>query len=154
MKIIYIMLLVNLLACNKNTSDKSPQEDVYREEDKELFTAGEQLWDYSELYGQYLHENNTRGFNAILELNPEGNDLAFTLSLIQGECEAKVDGFIGMIYHGENEYAGFFESEACRLSFNFFLIENQIRIDEIGICRAHAMGCSFGGLYVKKPVIE
>ncbi|MFN3841598.1 MAG: hypothetical protein ACK4RF_12905 [Cyclobacteriaceae bacterium] len=150
MKIIYLLFLLCILACTKTSSDQSTREEVPREDTEELTTTDDQPRDYTELYGQYLHESNSKGFTAILELNPQGNDLAFTLSLTQGKCEAKADGIIGMIYHGENEYAGFFDSDACRLSFNFFLIENQIRVDEIGVCRAHSLGCSFAGVYVKK----
>jgi hypothetical protein len=107
-------------------------------------------WDYSGLYGTYLHEGNTKGFTAILELTPQGNDLSFTLRTLQGNCEASLDGTIGMIYHGEDEYAGFFDSEPCRLAFNFFINENKIRVDEIGLCRAHPPGCSFAGTYGKR----
>jgi hypothetical protein len=101
-----------------------------------------------------LHESNTKGFTATIEFTPQGNDLVFTLRMLQVNCEASLDGTIGMVYHGEQEYAGFFDNERCRLAFNFFLSENKIRVDEIGLCRAHPIGCSFAGTYGKRKPSE
>ncbi len=149
MKSVYAVLLLAVLACKTKKENLQDQEVVDKSEDQNQQTE-EQTWDYTDLYGQYVHENNTKGFSAILILEPQGHDLAFTLHLTQANCEATVAGNIGMMYHGETGYAGFFDDPACRLSFTFFLIEHQIRIEEIGICRSHALGCSFGGLYLKR----
>ncbi|QOI98629.1 MAG: hypothetical protein HRU69_14570 [Flammeovirgaceae bacterium] len=144
------LLLIILPACrpdsstHKHTAEVADSAISFKNEDPELKVS------YENLYGQYLHESNTRGFTALLELSPLGNDLSFTVSLQHSSCESNLNGTIGMVYHGEDEYAGFFDSEPCRLAFNFFLAENKIRIDEIGICQAHPTGCSFGGTYVKR----
>lgn len=151
MKFLLFCFLLVVLGCKTNQKDElhtevEPDESPANVEE----LAEERTWDYSELYGQYLHESNGKGFMATLELTPLGDDLSFTLNLLQGKCEVNLNGIIGMIYHGETEYAGFYDDESCRLSFNFFRIENTIRVDEVGICREHAIGCSFDGAYIKK----
>lgn len=106
-------------------------------------------WDYHVLYGVYLHESNSKGFTAILEIIPEGNDLTFSLSIKKQSCMGQSSGQIGMAIHSENEYAGFYESENCRMQFFFNLIDNSIRIQEVGICTQHEAGCSFEGTFRK-----
>ncbi|MCK6618363.1 MAG: hypothetical protein L6Q51_12045 [Cyclobacteriaceae bacterium] len=142
------LLVFTLLACRPGSLNK---EQPVEPTDSTLAAAEPgQSVNYENLYGHYIHESNTQGFTALLELLPQGNDLSFTISLLQSSCESSLNGTIGMVYHGEDEYAGFFDSEPCRLAFNFFLAENKIRIDEIGICQVHPTGCSFGGTYVKR----
>jgi hypothetical protein len=151
MKFLPLSFLFIALACKTNPKNETPAE-AESGYDSIIHTevvTEERSWDYSKLYGQYTHENNGKGFGAILELTPLGNDLSFTLSLFKGKCEVKLDGIVGMIYHGETEYAGFYDNESCRLSFNFFLLENKIRVDEVGVCRMHPIGCTFDGSYIK-----
>ena len=109
---------------------------------------------YSEIYGIYRHESNGTGFFAEIEIKPMGNDLQFALSLKQPECEWELQGTLAMMYHLEDEYAGFYDSETCRLVFTFFLSLNQIRLDQAGICVALPARCSPGGVYRKadKPM--
>lgn len=107
-------------------------------------------WDYSNLYGLYLHESNMKGFTAILEILPAGNDLSFSLTLTQNACTGMAEGSIGMAIHSETEYGGFYDNADCRMEFIFNLQENTIRVQEVGPCRLHETGCSFNGTYFKK----
>lgn len=145
-----IIFLLLTMACQSGSTNE--EQKVEAADSARTATHDEQELpvNYDNLYGQYLHESNTNGFTALLELKPQGNDLSFTLSLLHSTCDATLDGAIGMVYHGNEEYAGFFDSEPCRLAFNFFHLENKVRIDEIGVCRTHPVGCSFGGTYIKK----
>jgi hypothetical protein len=117
--------------------------------DADVF-APQNDWDYQTLYGIYLHESNTQGFTAILEILPQGNDLTFSLSLEQNNCTGKAEGSIGMAIHTETEYAGFFDNPDCRMEFIFNLKQQSIRLQEVGFCRLHENGCDFSGVYIKK----
>jgi|SRR5690606_33818890 len=117
--------------------------------DADVF-APQNDWDYQSLYGLYLHESNTQGFTAILEILPQGNDLTFSLSVEQNNCTGKAEGSIGMAIHTETEYAGFFDNPDCRMEFIFNLKQQSIRIQEVGFCRLHENGCDFSGVYIKK----
>jgi hypothetical protein len=117
--------------------------------DADVF-APQNDWDYQSLYGLYLHESNTQGFTAILEILPQGNDLTFSLSVEQNNCTGKTEGSIGMAIHTETEYAGFFDNPDCRMEFIFNLKQQSIRIQEVGFCRLHENGCDFSGVYIKK----
>lgn len=107
-------------------------------------------WDYQSLYGLYLHESNTQGFTAMLEIIPQGNDLSFSLSVTQNNCTGQAEGNIGMAVHDEAEYAGFFNNPDCRIAFLFNLKQQSIRLQEVGFCRLHENGCEFSGVYIKK----
>ncbi len=117
--------------------------------DADVF-APQNDWDYQTLYGIYLHESNTQGFTAILEVLPQGNDLTFSLSVEQNNCTGKAEGSIGMAIHTETEYAGFFDNPDCRMEFIFNLKQQSIRLQEVGFCRLHENGCDFSGVYIKK----
>ncbi len=102
---------------------------------------------YENLYGLYLHESNGPGFHSTIEIKPMGNDLQFTLTVQQPGCEWELQGTMAMMYYLENEYAGFYDSETCRLVFTFFLNLNQVRVETAGLCVALPARCSVGGLY-------
>ncbi|MBX2967026.1 MAG: hypothetical protein KF845_12850 [Cyclobacteriaceae bacterium] len=107
-------------------------------------------YDIKPLYGVYLHESNTTGFTAILEIIPSGNDLSFSLSVKQNNCTGQAEGDIGIGVYTETEYAGFSDNLDCRMEFLFNLTRQSIRLQEVGHCTLHESGCSFNGVYVKR----
>lgn len=151
------LLLMLTVSCQlRKAADHSEEVENSTEQtdttiDLDHFIAPEENdWDYQMLYGVYLHESNSKGFTAILEILPEGNDLTFALSISKQSCSGQANGTVGMAIHSENEYAGFYDGENCRMQFFFNLIENSIRIYEVGICGQHEAGCSFEGTFRKK----
>ncbi|HRJ28998.1 MAG TPA: hypothetical protein PLV21_09380 [Cyclobacteriaceae bacterium] len=158
MKLNAVLFFILLLTgcSSKSTEESHSAPDAYDQADSSLSdqedTAYEKHddWDYSELYGLYLHEGNMKGFTAYLEILPEGNDLSFSLTLTQNSCTGKAEGSIGMAIHTETEYGGFYDNADCRMEFVFNLGEHTIRIQEVGPCRLHEMSCSFNGTYFKK----
>jgi len=156
-----VLLLLPILAytgcTNKKASDEPVQTDEVVEQTDTISSMDEYIihedndgWDYRQLYGQYLHESNMKGFTAYLEILPAGNDLTFSLTLTQNSCTGQAEGSIGMAIHDETEYGGFYDNADCRMEFVFNLLEYTIRIQEVGPCRLHEMGCSFNGVYYKK----
>ncbi len=152
---IFIYLLT--AGCSTKSAEESSQTESISEQPGSISENNENTtyeitdnWDYSELYGIYLHESNMKGFTAYLEILPEGNDLSFSLTLTQNSCTGQAEGSIGMAIHDETEYGGFYDNADCRMEFVFNLQENTIRIQEVGPCRLHEMGCSFNGTYFKK----
>lgn len=152
----WLILIIGLSDCK---TDK-PQDEAIQEEstletdsviqDDDFVIADETTWSLQPVYGHYENESNSTGFFAQLDLEPEGNDLAFSLSVRQSGCDGKANGTIGMIVFSENEYAGFFDNDDCRLEFIFNLKENSVRIQEVGFCRLRASGCNFAGTYRKR----
>lgn len=149
--------ILTFAGCTKKASDEPLQSndaDEYADTtlsmDEHIIHEETDRWDYRQLYGQYLHESNMKGFTAYLEILPAGNDLTFSLSLTQNSCTGQAEGSIGMAIHDEKEYGGFYDNADCRMEFIFNLQENTIRIQEVGACRLHEMGCSFNGVYYKK----
>ncbi|MBX2963608.1 MAG: hypothetical protein KF687_13940 [Cyclobacteriaceae bacterium] len=154
--IVTLLLLLFIVGCSSKSvnEDHSASDDAY-----DSVMTGEvryyeniDSWDYSDLYGVYLHEGTIKGFSAYLEILPEGNDLSFSLTLKQNSCTGQAEGSIGMAIHGETEYGGFYNNAECRIEFIFNLVENAIRIQEVGACRLHETGCSFNGVYHKRKV--
>lgn len=159
MKPLIFSALILLLGCGPSREKEAQAEEENVAEDTEEiipdtddFMESEKIfWDYSELYGIYHHESNASGFSATLEIQPEGNDLTFSLSVKQQSCTGLAEGTIGMAVHSENEYAGFYDNPECRMEFYFNLNMKTIRIQEIGLCRLHESGCNFEGVYLRKP---
>ena len=159
MKRINTLLLIILIIASCKQKETTQPESVQTQPnadstalestDADVF-APQNDWDYQSLYGLYLHESNTQGFTAILEILPQGNDLTFSLSVEQNNCTGKAEGSIGMAIHTETEYAGFFDNPDCRMEFIFNLKQQSIRIQEVGFCRLHENGCDFSGTYIKK----
>lgn len=154
---VVIILSLFVTGCSpKPTTETYPADTIGDEQqpDSVLTDPGvyetEDNWDYSHLYGVYLHESNMKGFTAYLEIMPEGNDLSFSLSLKQNSCAGQAAGSVGMAIHGKTEYGGFYNHTDCRMEFIFNLVENTIRIQEVGPCTLHETGCSFNGTYFKK----
>lgn len=141
-----------VLSCSRPVS-REEKADLRETDSVEIPALTEEI-SYDALYGTYGHENNGPGFFAILEINPMGNDLQFVITLKQPGCDWQLQGNLAMMYHLENEYAGFYDSETCRLVFTFFLPVNQIRLEEAGICVAMPSGCSLGGIYKKAEEIN
>ena len=135
---------------DSRSEDYALSEDVDTVSTNKDFYATKDDWDYQKLYGVYHHESNTKGFNAVLEIRPEGNDLTFSLSVSKQSCTTQIDGSIGIAFHSEKEYAGFYDNPDCRMEVMFYLKSNSIRIQEIGFCTLHEGGCSFTGIYVMK----
>lgn len=156
MKYLTIIGIFISLGCQSkkdNTSDieEIVAEDEVSETDQDDFYESENTeWDYQPLYGSYVHESNTTGFSANLEIIPEGNDLSFSLSVKQPACTGQATGIIGLAIYSENEYAGFYNNANCRMEFQFNLVGKTIRVTEIGICSIHEAGCSFSGVYRKQ----
>jgi hypothetical protein len=159
MKRINTLLLIILIIASCKQKETTQPESVQTQPSADSTTlestdadvfAPQNDWDYQSLYGLYLHESNTQGFTAILEILPQGNDLTFSLSVEQNNCTGKAEGSIGMAIHTETEYAGFFDNPDCRMEFMFNLKQQSIRIQEVGFCRLHENGCDFSGVYIKK----
>lgn len=152
---ICLILSVAFSCKQKEVTQPDPDETDYEETDstatdlKDAFELQDD-WDYQSLYGIYLHESNTKGFTAILEILPDGNDLTFSLSVKQSGCNGQADGVIGMAIHTKTEYAGFFDNPECRMEFLFNLTQQSVRLEEVGFCRLHERGCNFNGVYIKK----
>jgi hypothetical protein len=157
MKIVNTILVSILIvtSCKQEKSTQSESVTAYEEidsiaTDSRNAFAPQNDWDYQSLYGIYLHESNTQGFTAMLEILPQGNDLTFSLSVEQNNCTGKAEGSISMAIHTETEYAGFFDNPDCRMEFIFNLKQQSIRIQEVGFCRLHENGCDFSGVFIKK----
>ncbi|MBX2955460.1 MAG: hypothetical protein KF846_04860 [Cyclobacteriaceae bacterium] len=157
MKFIVALLILLLTSCSSKPTEESYSANEVNDQSDTALTDPEyapyellDTWDYSNLYGFYLHEGNMKGFTAYIEILPEGNDLSFSLTLTQNSCTGQAEGSIGMAIHTETEYGGFYDNADCRMEFVFNLVENTIRIQEIGPCRLHEMDCSFNGTYFKK----
>lgn len=159
MRLLYFLLLVCLMGCqpkkeavnqyNEEHEDMLQPSDSIEDEDNFILDTDATLH-YQKLYGRYVHESNTTGFSADLEILPQGNDLSFSISVRQQSCNGQASGSIGMAIHTAREYAGFYDNANCRMEFIFNLNVNTIRVQEIGICSVHEAGCSFGGVYIKK----
>jgi hypothetical protein len=141
-----------LLACTGRSREDRVQE---TENTVDTVAAGSETdetkreWDYTTFYGVYQHESNTTGFNASMELTPQGDDIQFNLTLSQANCQTTLTGTIGILDHGELEYIGFYDNENCRLQFVLVLQEKRVRVQEVTLCTLHPAGCSFEGSYVK-----
>lgn len=143
-----------LIGCTPSAKQESSTQDEPTEVDAGENPFGESLsrdWDYQPLYGTYLHESNTKGFSGILQIEPEGNDLSFSLSVRQTGCSGTAEGLIGMAVFTDHEYAGFVDQTNCRMEFIFNRLNQTVRIQEIGLCTLHESGCSFNGTYIKQP---
>ena len=148
---VFILLAVLLLACRPKPQEESavetePPVDTTAVEGE---TEQQREWDYTALFGVYQHESSTKGFNASLELTPQGDDIQFGLTLSQADCQSTLTGTVGILDHGELEYIGFYDNEKCRLQFAFVLQQKRVRIQEVTLCTIHPAGCSFEGAYVK-----
>lgn len=156
MKILNSIILIFLIAVSCKQKEKTQPESVSNQHSDSTHAAPNDAtiltdeWDYQSLYGIYLHESNTQGFTAMLEIIPQGNDLSFSLSVTQNNCTGQAEGNIGMAVHDETEYAGFFNNPDCRIEFLFNLKQQSIRLQEVGFCRLHENGCEFSGVYIKK----
>ncbi|MCU0396533.1 MAG: hypothetical protein MUC73_00385 [Cyclobacteriaceae bacterium] len=153
----FLPALLLLVACQSKPSETQSELDIQSEpdsviQDNEFELPPKTDWNYEILYGHYEHESNTRGFNSFVEIRPEGNDVWFDLSVNNQSCTGQASGFIGIALRTDNEYAGFYENNDCRLEFYFNIIEKTIRIEEVGFCKLHETGCGFAGVYrqVKK----
>ncbi len=107
-------------------------------------------YDYRELFGVYDHESTTNGFSAVLSLGQNGYDLYFTVSVVQGGCKGETEGVVLMLDQKQNYYAGFYESDDCRLQFTFMPAEKKVDIKEVSLCKLLESGCSFEGTYLKR----
>lgn len=126
-------------------------EEIKEDIDNEEYYADEnESLDYQELYGHYIHESNTTGFNGNLEILPEGNDLYFSLTVKKQDCTSQASGVIGIAMGSATEFAGFYDNADCRMEFIFNRAGKTIRIREIGICTIYEGRCSFTGTYNKK----
>lgn len=141
------VLVLLVISCSRQVSSES-RTDVKSTDSTYLPALPEEI-SYDVLYGIYRHENNGSGFFAEIEINPMGNDLQFALTLKQPGCDWQLQGTLAVMYRLEDEYAGFYDSETCRLVFTFFLPLNQIRLEAAGICVALPARCSLGGIYQK-----
>lgn len=110
------------------------------------------VYDYRTFQGIYDHESTTRGFSAVLAITESGNDLSFTLSVLQGSCKGEAEGKISMVSHEENYHVGFFELDQCPLQFSLMIQDNKIDIKEVNLCRLHESNCSFEGTYAKRKI--
>lgn len=153
----FLLIILTVASCKQKETTQSESIETQESVDSTILEptdadvfAPQNDWDYQSLYGLYLHESNTQGFTAILEILPQGNDLTFSLSVEQNNCTGKADGSIGMAIHTETEYAGFFDNPDCRMEFLFNLKQQSIRLQEVGFCRLHENGCDFSGVYIKK----
>lgn len=151
----FFLLCLLLAGC---TGKKSPENT--RPEAIEVDSANdfyEQPYDktvytYKILRGIYDHESTTRGFSAVLTLAEDGNDLSFTLSVLQGSCNGQAEGKITVVSHEENYHVGFFDSDQCPLQFTLLFSDEKIDIKEVSLCRLHGSNCSFEGTYVKRKI--
>lgn len=107
-------------------------------------------YDYREFYGVYDHESNSKGFSAGLSLRQNGNDVYFTVSVVQGDCKGEIEGVVMMMDHTQLEHSGFYESEDCRLQITINRVEKKVDVKEISLCRLLGPNCSFEGVYLKR----
>lgn len=148
LKVALLFVLTGLLSCTRETSQKEKKD--LPVSDSVTLSAPPEGVSYEAVYGIYQHENNRAGSYSEIEISPMGNDLQFLLTLNQPGCNWQLQGTLAMMYHLENEYAGFYDSETCRLIFTFFIPLQQIKIEEAGICVALPPRCSVGGIYQKE----
>ena len=114
MKFIVALLILLLTSCSSKPTEESYSANEVNDQSDTALTDPEyapyellDTWDYSNLYGFYLHGGNMKGFTAYIEILPEGNDLSFSLTLTQNSCTGQAEGSIGMAIHTETEYGGF-----------------------------------------------
>ncbi|MCX7637025.1 MAG: hypothetical protein N2044_04175 [Cyclobacteriaceae bacterium] len=149
LKVALPVVLLWIWSCSRQTSQKEEIKEQPVTDSVKLAAPPANV-SFEVLYGIYQHENNRTGSYSELEISPMGNDLQFLLTLNQHGCNWQLQGTLAMMYHLENEYAGFYDSETCRLVFTFFIPLQQIKIEEAGICIALPPRCSVGGIYQKE----
>ena len=105
-------------------------------------------WDFTGLYGVYIHEGSSGGYSATLILEPQGLNIAFTLVSSKGEtCRGEASGNIAMVDHKEYYDTGYWVSEDCKLEFIFRHQDKKVDVKEIHLCTLHEQSCSFEGTY-------
>jgi len=146
-----ILLFLLLIACkSKPVEESTPtvqQDTISTDSFKPVETH-----DYSELYGVYDHESNTKGFEAVVAVNQSGLNLSFTVSVTQGSCKTETEGIIVMMKHSEQYLLGFANVENCPLQFTFYPKEKKIDIKEVNVCTLHGPSCSYDGMYKKRNI--
>jgi hypothetical protein len=145
----FTIVLMWVAACGRKASEV-PAPTAEPDEAHALSAVADTVvYDYTGLYGLYQHESQSKGFNALIELTPQGNDIQFSLSLTQGSCTATLTGVLGMVDHSSLEYVGFFDNDQCRFQFSYIRAEQKVRIQEVGFCTVHPAGCNFDGTYAR-----
>ncbi|GIV37917.1 MAG: hypothetical protein KatS3mg032_2296 [Cyclobacteriaceae bacterium] len=146
MRYLSAIIAFTLLHCKTNRERTDPPPNQPAADTVRVISPPQDI-SYENLYGLYLHESNGPGFHSTIEIKPMGNDLHFILTVQQPGCEWELQGTMAMMYNQENEYAGFYDSETCRLVFTFFLKTSQLRVETAGLCVALPGRCSVGGVY-------
>lgn len=150
---LFILFWLLLVACTgKAPQADKPTEFIETDSAREFYTQPDDkpVYDYTSFQGIYEHESTTSGFAAVLTLTESGNDLAFTLSVAQGNCTGEISGKIVLVSHHDYYHVGFFERAECPLQFSLMVQETKIVVEEVSLCRLHESGCSFEGTYVKQ----
>ena len=153
MKFILFALLLLLLGCQqKQSTEVSVETDSATIEvtPEDAYEKSDSNYVYTEFFGTYDHESNTKGFTAMLTLRQNGNDVYFTASVSQGSCKGELEGVVMMAEHTPMYYSGFYESDDCRLQFTLNRAEKKVDIKEISLCHLLEQGCSFEGVYTKR----
>ena len=147
-----ILIFLVLIACEKKNKPEiilKPQDTTAVEVTPEdAYEKTDSLFSYQEFYGIYDHESNTNGFGAVLSLKQNGNNLYFTLSVVQGSCKKEVEGVVLILPSSDEFPAGFYQSDDCKLQFTFMKTETKVDVKEINFCGLE--GCSYEGLYGKR----
>ena len=152
MRILLCVILL-LAGCQQKQSQESSVETDSTSNEvtpQDAFEKPSTNYNYSEFYGTYDHESNTKGFTAMLVLRQNGNDVYFTASVSQGSCKGEMEGVVMMAEQTQTDYSGFYESDDCRLQFIFSRTEKKVDIKEISLCHLLEESCSFEGVYLKR----
>lgn len=152
MRILLCVLLLIVCCQQKQSQEPSVETDSTSNEvtPQDAFEKPATNYNYSEFYGTYDHESNTKGFTAMLVLRQNGNDVYFTASVSQGSCKGEMEGVVMMAEQTQTDYSGFYESDDCRLQFIFSRTEKKVDIKEISLCHLLEESCSFEGVYLKR----
>ncbi len=153
---VFLGLLFIAFSCTVKKSTQAGEDDLEAEsdtaieamEDNTLPDKGD--WFYEELYGTYEHESSGQGFTALVVIRPEGNDLWLDIRVTRSSCSGLASGPVGLAAATENEYAGFFSLDDCRMELYFNTVNKTIRVEEIGICQLYEPGCRFAGIYKRR----
>ena len=144
-----ILLFLIAVACGKKPQPElmTHAEDTIAEKvsPEDSYEATDSLFNYHDFYGIYDHESNTNGFGGVLSLRQNGNNLYFTLSVVQGSCKKETEGAVLILPSTDQFPMGFYQSDDCKLQFTFMKVEKKVDVKVINFCGLE--GCSYEGVY-------
>lgn len=150
MKHAYLFFIILLFSCEKKQRPEPVESVPDSTAESITIEDPEKVYHDQDFFGVYDHESTSTGFSGVLSLRQNGNDMYFTVSIAHGTCKGETEGVVFILERNDNSYSGFYESENCRLLFNFIRAEKKVDIKEVTVCTMLGNNCSYEGAYIKR----